>query len=130
MRWRARYSDGTWLDQSLTGESVYPLIDRTKLAAFDILKDIDDPKAEYETTELLFRMWLEDKQKLIYRYRPRIDIATGHKVSEVWLVGYQEKINGKNKQVINYVFPDGHIEQAGKWIGGMPQIREEEKLDG
>ena len=31
------------------------------------------------------------------------------------LVGWQENINGKNRQAINYIFPDGSMELAGEW---------------
>lgn len=129
IRWRARYSDGTWLDQ-VDGQSIYPTINRKKLAAFDILdtdKDLDVKKElRDDKWQLVFRMWLEKGQRLIYRHRPTMDLATGNISSEFWLVGYQEKINGKNNQVINYVFPNGHVEQAGKWIGGLPIIKDYE----
>ena len=124
IRWRARYSDGTYLNQ---GKNTYETIDRTKLAAFDILKDVEDPLAQYETEELLFRVWLDKGQKLIYRRRVEKDLQGGLGIkSEMWLVGYQEKINGTNKQVINHIFPDGHIQQAGVWKGGLPEIKKYE----
>ena len=34
------------------------------------------------------------------------------------MVGWQQKINGKNIQSINYIYDNGHIEQAGEWVGG------------
>jgi len=124
IRWRARYFDNTWLDQ---GKNTYENIDRKKLASFDILKDVEDQNAEYQLEQLLLRVWLEKGQKLIYRRRVTMDImGDGQIKSELWLVGYQEKINGTNKQVINYIFPDGHVEQAGKWIGGLPEIKDYE----
>lgn len=130
IRWRARYSDGSYLDQ-IDGTSVYPTINRKALAAFDILdldrhKDWSDQEKKSDKYQLVFRMWIEKGQTLIYRYRPRISIVTGKKVSEFWMIGHKQKINGRDVQVINYIFPDGHVEQAGKWLGGVPVFKDYE----
>ena len=130
IRWRAKYSDGKHLDQ-IDGTSVYPNIDRTKLAAFDII-DIDRiiPKSQVvitdDKTQLLFRMFLDKGQRLIYRKRVLMDVGTSEAKSIVYMVGYQEKIRGVNKQVINYIFEDGHVEQAGQWQGGEPALKDYE----
>lgn len=123
IRWRARYTDGTYLDQ-VDGESVYPKIDRKILAAFDIL-DLDREEIT-DKSQIIFRMFLEKGQRLIYRKRVLIDVGTSETKNIVYMVGYQEKIRGVNKQVINYVFEDGHVEQAGQWQGGEPSIKDYE----
>jgi len=60
--WTAYYSDFTELDQicKCGFHHVYHDIDRTKLAAFGIKKD----------NVLIYRVFLEPGQKLIYRRRP------------------------------------------------------------
>lgn len=131
IRWRAIYHDSSILPQyhKCGFQLGYENIDRTKLAAFDIYEIEEKDKYTVHTLEtgkLIFRMFLDKGQKLIYRRRRRKDLGTNQIVFDVFMVGYQEKINGKNKQVINYVFPDGHIEQAGQWQGGEPTIKEYE----
>lgn len=123
IKWRARYSDGTWLDQ---GKNQYENIDRTKLAAFDILVD----------NELKLRVWLNDdkRKKLVYRRRGFKQLNTRtleeRKLPAVCLVGWHMKVGNESIQNINYVFEeDGHIEQAGKWVGGPPNFKYGEELD-
>ncbi len=123
IRWRAKYSDGTHLDQ-IDGTSVYPKINRNKLAAFDIL-DLDREEIN-DKSQIMFRMFLDKGQRLIYRKRVMQDIYNKDNKAIVYMVGYQEKIRGVNKQVINYIFEDGHVEQAGQWQGGEPAIKDYE----
>lgn len=116
--WEAIYSDGTTLTQyNEKGEkNGFENIDRTKLKAFAI----------YGNKKLHFKLHLEPGQKLIYLRRSFINFSSSNgeikNKSYFLMVGWQENINGKNRQSINYIYDDGHIEQAGVWAGGEPTV--------
>ena len=124
IKWRARYSDGSSLDQ---GKNQYEKIDRTRLNAFEILKD----------DKLILRVWLDDdrRKKLVYRRRVQTDFD-GNIKNVVYLVGWHMKVGNESIQSINYVIEVPktkteeaytRIEQAGKWVGKIPTLREDEK---
>lgn len=115
--WTAFYSDGTTLEQ-YNGEykNDYKTIDRTKLAAFGI---------NFEG-RLIYRVFLEPEQKLIYRRRPAGNEGEHGELvvqKELILVGTQQNVNGKNVQNIAYIdVESGLVQVAGKWIGGEPTL--------
>ena len=122
--WTAFYSDSTILTQHNEDGTVnqYPDIDRSKLAAFGI-SVVSSPQAEYETSELLYRVFLEPGQNLIYRRRPSVDFASSMVRSELILIGTQQKVKGISVQNIAYIDVEtGLIQVAGKWIGGAPNL--------
>lgn len=105
MQWVAYYSDGTWLRQyndrdEETGR--YADIDRARLVSFALY---DRP-----ASRKIFHLHLESDQRLIYRMR--IDVK---REITVYMVGWQQTIAGQNIQSINYIFPDGTIEAAGRF---------------
>jgi hypothetical protein len=118
--WKSIYSDGTFLNQyNDEGKTNgYENIDRTRLKAFAI----------YDDDKLLFKLHLEPGQRLIYRRRNFIN-PNDPKAEAVffYMIGWQQKTDGVNTQSINYVYPDGHIEQAGIWAGGEPTQTEYER---
>ncbi len=125
INWRARYFDGSVLEQYDSDGKVngYENIDRKNLSAFEIY-NVDKPEP------LIFRMFLEEGQKLIYRRRTWQDVNSGGDITGkrfLYLVGWQKNVRGENIQSVNYIHPDGHVEQAGKWVGGMPTLMPEEK---
>lgn len=104
--WRAVYNDGSFLNQYNDDgtNNKYPDIDRVKLEFFEL----------WNGEKLLFRLHLEEGRRLIYRRR--VGVAMGVGVTRViYLVGWQQTINGVNVQDIAYIFSDGHVELAGKW---------------
>lgn len=119
--WRARYKDGTTLEQyNSDGEANgYENINRDKLDAFEIFDSKDK--------RLILRMFLEPEQRLIYRRRVWQDFRTGNIKFYLYMIGWQQTIKGQNIQSLNYIYPDGHVEQGGKWIGGPPVLEEYEK---
>lgn len=116
--WTAYYSDSTTLEQYGSNKtSNYQDIDRTKLEAFGILK----------SNELIYRVFLEPNQNLIYRRRSTGDFYNGQIHSELILVGTKEKVNGVDVQNIAYIdVSTGLIQVAGKWVGGEPTLRSDE----
>lgn len=111
--WTAFYSDSSELNQvcKCGFKHIYHDIDRTKLAAFGIKKN----------DELIYRVFLEPNQTLIYRRRPSGNLYTGEILSELILVGTKQKVKGIDVQNIAYIsVPDGLIQTAGKWVGGAP----------
>lgn len=112
MKWKAIYSDDTHLDQFNDDGTAnnYADIDRNKLSAFDIINN----------DKLILHVNLNDKKRLIYRRRVRQKLSTGAQ-TVVYLVGYQQTIGGKNVQVVNHIYEDGHIEQHDTYKGGEPQ---------
>lgn len=137
-RWRAIYNDKTILPQycKCGFKSGYENIDRDKLLAFDIYTIGNKEKYipnDDKTGHLLFRMYLEPEQRLIYRRRVwgEVNLTTMEQKIKgyLYMVGWQQKVNGKNTQSINYIFPDGHVEQRGKWTSGEPRYIKEELQD-
>jgi len=117
--WTAFYSDGTTLQQYNPDGSKngYQDIDRTKLAAFGINKE----------DVLIYRVFLESNQTLIYRRRPTGNFQTGEVIGELILVGTKEKVKGVDVQNIAYIdVASGLIQVAGKWVGGEPTLRSDE----
>jgi len=126
--WEAIYSDGITLTQyNEKGKANgYENIDKTRLKAFAIYGWSDeskDPNAEFYTDKkLIYRLHLEQGQRLIYLRRGFKSVYVSSLkdagTSYFLMVGWQETINGKNKQSISYIYDDGHIEHAGVFAGG------------
>jgi hypothetical protein len=90
---------------------------RTKHIIIQLLKD----------NILIYRVFLEQNQNLIYRRRPSGNFQTGEVTSELILVGTREKVNGVDVQNIAYIdVTNGLIQSAGKWVGGAPTLRSDE----
>ncbi len=107
--WVAVYDDDTTLPQFEGNgqENLYKDICREKLVRFDLI--------ENQTGEPKVVLHLVEGMRLIHRRRNFIR-SDGIRAT-VWLVGWQETRNGVNFQVINFVFPDGHIETMNRFIG-------------
>lgn len=120
IQWRANYNDGTSTDQ-YEGDvkRKYEDIDRTRLTSFSLFKD------NYSAKILTFH--LEKDQKLIFR--KRVIQTVGETPIDVYLVGWQQNVNGQNIQSIAYVFPNGQIEIMGAWKGDHILFGKVELLD-
>ena len=120
-KWIAYYSDGTTLEQ---GPNQYEKIDRSRLAAFGIEMD----------GILHYKLFLEEGQKLIYRHKGFIEMSglVQTNLPGYFMIGYQESVNGKNRQCITYIDEEtGLIQTAGRFVeGSEPIFRKEEKIDG
>lgn len=98
--WMALYNNGTSLiqyEQDGT-ENKYTDITRNKLIQF-ILFRADKP---------LVVIHLDSNKKLIYRMRRAMNNKGYEEV--VFLAGWQESTNGRNTQMIMFLFEDNHIE--------------------
>jgi hypothetical protein len=106
IKWKAVYENGTELPRFNEdgSENKYTDINRAKLEFFEI----------YKGDRLLLRLHLEEGRRLIYRRRVSKKVSTGEEHA-VYLVGWQQTVNGKNVQDIAYIFEDEHIELGGKW---------------
>jgi len=106
LTWKANYDDGSFLKQYNAdgSENKYTDIDRSRLVSFELLSD----------DVVVFRLFLEEGQRLIFRRRivKTLDNKLKHMI---YLVGWQQTINGKNVQSISYIFDDGLIVMAGNW---------------
>lgn len=100
VEWLAVYNDGTTLSQynENGSENKYIDIERSTLIQFVLLCD-GTPKVVVH---------LDQNKKLIYRIRT----AANNKgvIERVYLVGWQERSNSVNTQMISFLFGDGHIE--------------------
>lgn len=106
MHFRTNYTDGTFFewDEDTPSESSYSKIDRTKLQSVEL---------SY-SGKLVHRLHLEKGQRLILRRRVQRQMFS-EALREIYLVGYQETINGINRQAITAIFDDGHTELIGSW---------------
>jgi hypothetical protein len=122
-KWIAHHSDGSFIEQ-IEGTDQYSKINREILSAFSLLKD----------DKLHYRLFLEEGQRLIYRHVASKSVSLTGKgetyVPGYYMIGYQEKVNGKNRQCITYVDEvTGLIQTAGKFVAGsQPKFREDELI--
>ena len=119
-RWRAIYSDGSYLDEYKADgtPNKYYDIDRTKLSIFEFFKE----------GKSIYRLHLEPGQTLIYRRRPRADPG-GNILYVFYMIGWQQKIKGENIQSITYIMDDDNspLITAGRWDGGEPELIQQER---
>jgi len=110
MTWTAFYNDQTSLPQfnADDSENKYADIDRAKLEAF----------ALFQHGSLLFALYLEPGQRLIFRRR--IEQRVGGDQTVIYMVGWQQTIHGQNIQSIAYIFPNGVVHMAGPWRDNHP----------
>lgn len=118
--WKCQYNDGSEI--SSKDGAKYADIDRAKLKSFVLLQvDNDKPK---------LKLYLSTTMRLIVRMRTAININSNARET-VWIVGWQETVNSKNKQSISFVFPDGSIEhtdgfkEGHKWFYPINFLSEE-----
>ena len=109
VRWRAVYDNGDTLEQC-TGKSVYPLINRTQLKCFDIMNG----------DKTIFRMHMKEGMQLVYRSISRITPTST--TQEALLVAQRND----SEQIVNYILPNGVVEQATVWLDKMPILKEYE----
>lgn len=108
--WVANYSNGEKFEQFSTEglERKYEDIDREKLERFDML--------EKGSNKTVYSLYLREGQRLIFRRRTLIDVASGKRVV-IFLVGYQMTVMAmggpKNLIVINYLHEDGSVALDG-----------------
>jgi len=122
INWKAKYKDKTKKEHSSFNKDKYTDLDRTDLEAVEVyLKD-----------KLIFTLPINGNKRLIMRYRVKQNMNNPNDSSYVFMVGWQKTDNGKNIQEINYIYPSGKIETAGKWDNSKtmysePTLRVEEK---
>lgn len=113
LEWTAIYNDGSILNQYNEDktENKYVDIDRTRLSEFRLQR----PKEG----GLVFSLFLEDGQRLIYR--KRTEMTMGGSAFAFYMVGWQMNINGKNIQSIAYVYESGSpVFMAGQFRDDHP----------
>lgn len=133
VEWKAIYDDGETFSQyneKKGTENKYTDIDRSKLIQFVLLAD-GIPKIVIH---------LDKNKRLIYRRRVAVAFSgtNANKQETVHLVGWQEKKQGINTQIICFLFEDGHIEIVDRFhekhpwfypIIFLPEERQEEKKE-
>lgn len=114
IEWKAIYDDGKSLSQYNENgtENKYTDIDRNRLVQFVLLAD-GIPKIVIH---------LDNNKRLIYRRRVAAAFsgANAGKQETVHLVGWQEKKQGINIQMICFLFEDGHIEIVDRFQENHP----------
>lgn len=144
----AIYSDGTKFSFSEddAGKGDYKQIDRTKLKSFEV----------YNDTKMIHRLHLEPGQRLIARRRvmkkitpdirrilmqiesPSLQMKKIKELEElgliptipIYMIGYQETVQGQNRQAITIIHQDGSTELISAWKEepfGAFELMQEEK---
>lgn len=119
--WKAVYTDGELSQFNKDGsENKYVDITREKLIQFRLYRD----------NKPLIIIHLDPHKKLIYRIRRAMNNHGGKE--SVYLAGWQERKNGKNVQMIMFLFQDNHIEIVDRfyenhiWFYKINFLQEEE----
>jgi hypothetical protein len=100
LEWAAVYNDGSTFRQYEEdgSENLYVDIDRDRLTHFVLLCN----------GEMKARIHLNGDKRLIFRKR---NFLKGNKqIGQVFLAGWQETVNGANRKMLCFLFPDGHLE--------------------
>lgn len=109
VEWCAVYTDGTALRQYNEGGAgkKYTDINRSTLKEFRLY--VDGVKKVV--------ICLDENKRLIYRKRVAMVISgsTQGQQQVVYIVGWQEKRDGKNTQMLCFLFDDGHVEILDKF---------------
>lgn len=110
LEWTADYGNTSLPQYNEDGtENKYSDIDRQSLKRFIL---IDEDKV------VRFVLHVDPGKRLIYRRRTAIDVMSRVK-NTVYIIGYQENIQGYNKQAINFYFEEsGHIETMDRFKEG------------
>ena len=108
--WEAVYDNGTSLSQFNPdgSENKYVNIDREKITQFVL----------YRNGKPAVVIHLNRNKKLVYRMRRAQDNHGNQEA--VYLAGWQEKRNGKNVQMISFLFEDNHIEIVDRFHENHP----------
>jgi len=106
MVYKAIYRDGTDFSYSEdeVGTNAFYKIDQSKLDIFELAWD----------GKIIHRLHMEPGQRLILARRTYGRLVGGD-IHVIYLVGYQENINGENRQAITIIHEDGHTELISKW---------------
>jgi hypothetical protein len=125
VEWCAVYMDGTALRQYNEGEAgkKYTDIDRSKLKEFRLY--VDGVKKVV--------IGLDRNKRLIYRKRVAVAISGSTQGQQhiVHIAGWQEKREGKNIQMLCFLFDDGYVEildrfdESHAWSSYIVFIKEE-----
>jgi len=134
IQWKAIYDDGTGLLQYNGDgtENKYTDIDRGRLIRFVLFEPIAVDKKFHSILghSIKLVIALNGNKKLIYRRRVAMNITTNTR-EEVFLAGWQENTDGRNTQMLCFLFEDGHIEVVDRfnknhpWFYGVNFIKEE-----
>jgi predicted proteasome-type protease len=95
--WKCQYNDGSVVSRKKGLK--YKDIDRDRLSKF-ILCSSDNKEV------LVFEVG--GNRRLILRTRTAIEM--NQVTQTIWICGYQETINGENRQTLFFVYPNGTIE--------------------
>ena len=116
--WLVQYNDGSQ-KTSLSGFK-YRDIDRDRLTIFALL--------QVNKMKPLVVLHLTPDRRLIYRKRTAVShglpLSNGQveilQEQTVYLVGWQQNVDGKNIQMLTALFEDGHIEVVDGFKEGHP----------
>jgi hypothetical protein len=119
--WKAKYKNNINSHSNKNGDK-YTDIDRKNLESIEV----------YLNSKIIHTLLIEKDKRLIMRYRVQQDINNPNKSTYIFLIGWQQTINGKNIQEITYIFPDGKKEVSGKWdntkaLYSEVKLRDDEK---
>lgn len=124
--WQAEYSNGSILNQYNDdgSKNSYRQIERKGLKTFSLLS--------VESGETTVTIELSPKKRLIWRMRTAKNLYNGTEI-RVYIVGWQQKVRGRNEQEIHCVFPDGRVETLDRFRENHPwaypvQFNDAEKL--
>lgn len=106
MSYKANYRDGTDFSYSEdeVGTKPFYKIDQSKLESFEL----------YWDGKMIHKLHLEQNQRLVLTRRTKGAFGSPEKTI-LYLVGYQETVNGENRQAITIIHEDGHTELISKW---------------
>ena len=116
IEWGVAYNNGDGLLQYNEDgtENKYTDIDRTHLIKFYLFE-----RGVHDRVNQKLSINLSGNKKLIYRHRVAMNLTKNTR-EEVIIAGWQENIEGRNVQMLSFIFEDGHIEIADHFSENHP----------
>lgn len=120
--WEAVYNDGTSLwECNSKGQVInkYSDIERKRVTQFRLYKT--DERLDNElmkTLKPVYTIDIKEGRRLIWRKRRHQRLLESTPFLTIYIVGWQETIDGRNVQSIVYIYPDGRTELSERKSNG------------
>ena len=122
--WEAVYKDGSSLWECNSKGDIlnkYSDIDRKNVIEFQLYRTeelLKSDKNPLKTLKPVYSIDIKEGRRLIWRKRRHQRLLESAPFLTIYMVGWQETIDGRNVQSILYIYPDGSSELSERKSNG------------